>query len=316
DKCGFAPLAPELGVLAAKIQYRQFALWIEFAEIAPLALAAAVGFGLRSMERRIAQGDVETVLWLQQSFEDMPWLVLLAQGNALGQFVGRDDGTRRGQRHGVDIGAGEMPTVFAQPDQWINAIGTGANVQGADRSATRDLMIVMCCQKVGQPMQIVGPTGNRRAQVTGWNVPMGDAIELFQQRTVENPHGLRVGEIDTLIAVWIADDEGRQFRASRNQQGKVITSGMAVARMQRGLVLGRLEIVRFGGWRFAGWHGRALKLGQRALSHRFQSRRGTRSIHSRPQSSAPAPSQKALCSVPPMLNQTLASQGPASCVRP
>src|SRR5690606_28526193 len=104
--------------------------------------------------------------------------------------------------------------------------------QRLDRRATRYHSVVLRGQQVGQAVQVIRAPGNRRAQITGRDVPVGDAVELLEQGAVEHPHRIGVGEVDALLAVGVANDEGGEFRARGDQRGKVVASTVSVARMQ------------------------------------------------------------------------------------
>ena len=82
DEADLAALAPQFVVLAAEVEHRQFALGVLLAKILPLALAAAGGFFARGMEGRVAQGQVEAFILLQQAAEDVLAVGLLAQADA------------------------------------------------------------------------------------------------------------------------------------------------------------------------------------------------------------------------------------------
>ncbi len=132
------------------------------------------------MKGRVAQAQLEAFAGLQQALEDMLWRALLAQFDGAGQLrVGLDYGARRGQCLGGDIGAGEVPAVFAVADQRVDAVGADANIQGADGAATRDLPGIFRGQQVGEVVQVVGATRDRRAQIAVGNVPVLDAVELL-----------------------------------------------------------------------------------------------------------------------------------------
>ncbi|MCY1244368.1 hypothetical protein D9M72_574390 [compost metagenome] len=100
-------------------------------------------------------------------------------------------------------------------------------------------------------MQVVGAAGNRRAQVAGRDVPVGDAVEVPEQRAVEYLHRLGVGEVDAFLAIGIEDDEARQLRAGFDQLGKVVAALVAVARVQQ---VGLFLRARGGAFRWLG-HG-------------------------------------------------------------
>src|SRR3990167_3306316 len=65
-----APLTPQLRALPAEIQNRRFLPRGILAKILPFALRACIGFGLRRMERRIAQGEVEHLIRPHHAGED------------------------------------------------------------------------------------------------------------------------------------------------------------------------------------------------------------------------------------------------------
>src|SRR5690606_18171446 len=227
-----AAFAPEFAGLTAEIQHRYLALGIELAEVAPFALAATAGLRLGGMEGRVAQGDIEAFIGRNHAGEDPLRVALLTQADRLVQLVRRDDGACRGQCDGIDIRAGEMPAVLALADQRVDAVGAGADVQRLDRRATRYHSVVLRGQQVGQAVQVVGAPGNRRAQVTRRNVPVSDAVELLEQGAVEYADGVRVGEVDALLAVGVAYDEGGEFRARGDKREKVVAPAVPVARMQ------------------------------------------------------------------------------------
>ncbi len=71
---------------------------------------------------------------------------------------------------------------------------------------------------------------------------MFDAVELLEQRPIEHLDRRRVGEVDALLAIGIDDHEGRQLRAGLDQCGEIVTTLMAVARVQ--LAFGCIGLAR------------------------------------------------------------------------
>ena len=201
------------------------------------------------MERRVAQRQVEQLVRLHHAAENGVARRLPAQfhGRAVAG-IGVDRCLRADQRVVVDVGADKVPAVFRVADQRIDAIGADADVEHPDRRAARNFAAVAEGQQVGHVMQIVGPAGDRRAQVARRQRPAGDAVHVQQQGAVEHPHGLGVGKIDRLVAEGVARNKRRQLRAAFNQTRKIVTAAMPVARMQR-LSLGGHACGRIGNGR-------------------------------------------------------------------
>jgi len=77
-----------------------------------------------------------------------------------------------------------------------------------------------------------------------WNIPLSDAVILFEQSLIQRLHRLRVGKIDRRIAVGIGPHKAGQRRMCLHQHNKIIARAMQVTRMQgRGGVV-RLHEVR------------------------------------------------------------------------
>ncbi|MNZ36364.1 hypothetical protein D3C78_537810 [compost metagenome] len=214
------------------------------------------------MEWRVAHAQLEALTVFQKTNEDLLRIGLAAQLDAAGkQRIGLHDGARRSQGGGVDIRTKETPVIVAVTDQRIDAVGADADIQHAHRLATRDHAVVVLGQQVGEVVHIVGATGNRRTQVAGRNVPVGDAVEILEQCPVEHLHRLGIGEVDAFLAVGIEDDEACQLRAALDQPGKVVAALVAIARVQEvGFLFGRF---RGGAFRWLGHGGGEAGVGSR-----------------------------------------------------
>ncbi len=141
------------------------------------------------------------------------------------------------------------------PQQRVDAIGSGADIQRLDGCAAWDHAFIVLGQQVGEEVQVVRTPWNRRAQVIGRNVPMGDAIERFEQRAIEHPHRLRIGKVDAFLAIRIEYHEGCQLGAGFDQLRKVVMTLMTIARVQGGLFTRRSRFgwpLRLFARRFAG----------------------------------------------------------------
>jgi hypothetical protein len=93
-------------------------------------------------------------------------------------------------------------------------------------------------QKVGDIVQVVGPAGDRRAEIAAGDVPVGDAVVELQQRAVEGIDGGRVGEVDRLAPERMRPKETLQLRAGLDQAGKIIGRAVRIARVQVTLGMG------------------------------------------------------------------------------
>lgn len=120
--------------------------------------------------------------------------------------------------------------------------------------AARDHAFAVFSEHVGKKMQVVRAPRNGRAQIIRRNVPVRDAIERLEQRSIEHPHRLWVGEVDAFLAVRVEDHERGQFRTGFDQLRKIVMPLMTIARVQGG----------FFAWRC--WLGRSLRL----LARRFR----------------------------------------------
>jgi len=157
-----------------------------------------------------------------------------------------------------------VPAIVAVADQRVNAVGARADVQHLYRGAAWNHAVVVGGQQVGEEMHVIRSSRHRRAQVIGGNVPVSDAVKRFEQRPIEHAHRIGVGEVDAFLAVRVDDHELRQFRHALDQRREVVTTLMAVARVQGGLftrldVLGRGRGLRLLARRFrcaGGIHGR------------------------------------------------------------
>ncbi len=186
------------------------------------------------VEGRVAEGHVEALIDADQALEYLPAIRLPAQLDGSGEaWVGGEDRSGRGQRLRVDVGADEAPAVFVVAEQRVDAVGSGSDVQRTQAGTAWNQAIVAGAEQVGQVVQVVGATGNGRAQVTIGYIPLAYVVELLQQRAVEGFHRRRIGEVDALPAVRIEDDEALQFRAAGDQARKVVASQVAIARVQR-----------------------------------------------------------------------------------
>jgi len=58
------------------------------------------------------------------------------------------------------------------------------------------------------------------------------AVKALEQGTIQGFDGIRVSEIDALIAVRIQENESGQFGRFFDQSVKVVTALMAVTRME------------------------------------------------------------------------------------
>jgi hypothetical protein len=63
---------------------------------------------------------------------------------------------------------------------------------------------------------------------------VSDAVQRLEQRAVEHPYRLGIGEIDALLAVRIENHEARQLGAALEQLREVVAALMAVARVEGG----------------------------------------------------------------------------------
>ncbi|MNN50666.1 hypothetical protein D3C81_1652620 [compost metagenome] len=116
--------------------------------------------------------------------------------------------------------------------QRIDAVGADADIQGTHLGTAGNLAVVVIGEQVGHDVDVVSAAGNRRAQVVGRDVPVLDAVLGLEQRAVEHPDGVGVGEVDARLAVGIGDHERAQFGAALDQLGKVVATLVAVARVQ------------------------------------------------------------------------------------
>ncbi len=230
-----AAVAPQLLRLSTEIEHRQLALGISLAQRPPLALAATLRFFQRGMEGRVAEADVEAFAAVEQPQQDLPAIGLLAHADGLAEAVGLHNRGGCGDGGAVDVRTHELPAIVAMPQQRVDAIGAGADVQRLDGCAAWYHAFIVFGQQVGEEVQVVRTSRNRRAQVIRRNVPMGDAIERLEQRAVEHPYRLRIGEVDAFLAVRIEDHERCQFGAGFDQLRKVVLALMPIARVQGGL---------------------------------------------------------------------------------
>jgi hypothetical protein len=107
----------------------------------------------------------------------------------------------------------------------------------------------------------------------GTDIPVGNAVKLFEQGPVEHLDRRRVGEVDALLAIRVDDHKGRQLRAGLDQRGEVITALVTIARVQ--LALGCIWLGRRRAWRSGflagafGWreHGLAVERVGAGFSH-------------------------------------------------
>ncbi|MNR28383.1 hypothetical protein D3C85_1457060 [compost metagenome] len=74
----FTPFTPQLGGLAAKVQHREFAFRVGAAQCAPFTLAAARSFLHRSVEWRVAHGQVKVLARLEQAQQNVLGIALMA----------------------------------------------------------------------------------------------------------------------------------------------------------------------------------------------------------------------------------------------
>lgn len=218
----FAAFAPQFVILAAEVLHRLIG-HLPLAQLVQLAAGAGARFLFGTVERRIAQRGVEFLRHADDAGEDRLRLFLQAQTHAVAQRrVHLDDHFGRVERHRVDFGTGKAPAVFAQADDRINAVGADADVEDRHALAARDFAAVGGRQQIRQMVQVVGAARDRRAQVVRRNVPMLNAIEMLQQRTVEHFHRRRVGEVDRDIAPGVRFHERLKRRAAGDQRREIV----------------------------------------------------------------------------------------------
>jgi len=232
DEALLAALAPEFGALTPEISPRAFRIGV-LAEVRPFALVRLSGFGGRRMKWRITHGQIEPIVVADQAFKHSIRRRLQAQGDLSFHLrVGIQNSLRVFERCRIDVGRHEAPAVFAVSDQRVDATGAGTDIQHLHGWRSRHHAAIAVSQQISQIMQIIGATGNRRAQALRWNVPFVNAVAVFQQGAVQCFDGGRVGKIYASVAVGFGRDKIVQRRLGRDQAGEVIAGPVSIARME------------------------------------------------------------------------------------
>lgn len=142
------------------------------------------------------------------------------------------DMPRRGDGDRVAIGANESPAILAIPDQWIDAVGAGTDVERADRDSARDHALIGRRQEIGEAMQVAGPPRNGGTQVPRRNGLARDTVAMLQQGRIQRHHRCRLGETDRIVAKGVDGDKWRQPGAGRGKRLEIETAAMTIARVQ------------------------------------------------------------------------------------
>ena len=187
------------------------------------------------MKRWIAQRQIEDVIALHQVAEDLPgiWLQPALQCSRQLRILCLNARHRR-QRVNIDIGSDKRPAVGVMADDGINRIGPDTDIQHPHLLPTRHLTPMTAGQQIRQMVNVIGTPRDRRTEIPVGNIPALNAIIGHQDGLVQRLDRRRVGKIDGL-AMRQCSHEGLQSRRGRQQPGKVITSLVRIARMQRRL---------------------------------------------------------------------------------
>ena len=97
-----------------------------FAKVPPLTLGAFIGLFHGCMERRVAQGNVKSIVGFDHASKDILRCILLSESNF--QLVEFTNLLCRFDSGWIYIDASEMPAVFTLASQGVNQAGTGAYV--------------------------------------------------------------------------------------------------------------------------------------------------------------------------------------------
>jgi hypothetical protein len=121
------------------------------------------------MKRRVAEGYVKSIVGIDHAAKDILGVVLPPQGDV--QRVEFTNLPCRFDRPRIDIGAREMPAVFALARQGLNKTRTSADVQSFDLTPSRDALMIVVGKQVRKIVDIVYATGNGWAEIPRGDIP-------------------------------------------------------------------------------------------------------------------------------------------------
>ena len=170
------------------------------------------------MEGRITHRQRVIVSGAKNSLKNRARLLLLHDFDQLGKACVRlHDQTRGLDRHRVNFGRNEFPSIALAANNRVNTIGPRTNIKDTNPLSSRHLPLIRLGQQVRQMMNIIGSPGDRRTQIAQGDHPVLHLIDLRQQRLIQTQHCRSVTEVDRLVARGIGAQEVLQLRARITQ---------------------------------------------------------------------------------------------------